>query len=169
MTKQEIEYLKLLGKILVFNQGDRLCLNFIPPHDRPIFLWFWDTFYSHFPHTWLNSPVKIKFRYLHFFILDPKTNPKIVAMQGLKSFYAICKHFFQVKNRVVGSDPPILRSYNTLIPDLVFDFEDEKSDEATVLFPEHLQGKRIRFFDEKKVARIFYGTFTRVKRVQINL
>ncbi len=152
---QNTDYLKLLGKILVFNQGSKLCLNFLPTHDRPTFLWFWDTFYSD-SHKGLNSPVKLKSRYLNFFILDPKTNPKIVAGQELKSFYAICKHFIQVKNRIISSDPPILRSWDTLVPNLVFDFQNEEKDTANIIFPEHLTGKKIKFFDDKKVPLNYF-------------
>lgn len=154
-SMQNTEYIKLLGKILVFNQGSSLCLNFIPTYERPTFLWFWDTFYSH-SHIGLNNPVKLKSRYLHFFVLNPQTNPRIIGIQGLKSFYTLCKRFLEIKYEAISSDPPILQSWDNLVPDIVFDFENELSESAVCVFPEQLKGRRITFFDELHMPINFF-------------
>ena len=141
--------LKGKGYILFFNQGDRYVDNFVAPNDRPNFFWYHDAFYSHLS-------FKGQDRYLHIFI-KKKENCNFSFMQGNKTWEDVQSHFLENKekiskvddiNKLTSYNPPILRSTDTLIPELIFDFGKEGNQEAICIFPDRYKGIRCKFFDD---------------------
>jgi len=138
------------GCIIFFNQGDKYVEKFIAQKDRPNFFWYHDAFYSHLT-------FKGQDRYLHLFI-KRKDDFSFVFMQGNKTWEDVHSHFLENKEKIskVGDvskltsyNPPILRSSDTLIPDLIFDFEKEGNQEAICIFPNEYKGLRCKFFNDE--------------------
>lgn len=144
------ELLKEKDHILFFNQGDRYTEKFIAPNDRPNFFWYNDAFFSHLA-------FKGQDRYLHLFI-KRKDDFSFVFMQGNKTWEDVYYHFLENKEKISKIDdiskltsynPPILRSSDTIIPDLIFDFEKEGNQEAVCVFPGEYKGLRCKFFNDE--------------------
>ncbi len=132
-------------EILFFNQGDSVCYEFIPRPDRPNFFWYFDRFYCHLGN-------KHQDKYFHLFIRNPyQENMDIYAMQGIETVEDLDKHHLDIKKGISHDDPPILRIATALIPDLIFEFDTEGADWATVIFPDQHKGVRCRFFDDTHV------------------
>jgi hypothetical protein len=143
------ELLKQKNHIIFFNQGDRCIENFIASNDRPNFFWFHDSFYSH-----LN--IEKQDRFLHIFIKN-RDDYSFFFMQGNKTWDDVYNHFLKNKDKLNKEDnlkrmlvynPPIIRSNDTMVPDLIFDFEKEGNDEAVCIFPEKYKGIRCKYFDK---------------------
>lgn len=143
------EQLKEKGYIIFFNQGDSYAEKFIAPGDRPNFFWYNDAFFSHLT-------FKGQDRYLHLFI-KRQDDYNFTFMQGNKTWEDVNSHFLENKEKLLKVDditrltsynPPILRSSDTLIPDLIFDFEKEGNNEAICVFPDKYKGIRCKFFDD---------------------
>lgn len=144
------ELLKKKGYILFFNQGDRYTDKFIGPNDRPNFFWYHDAFFSHFS-------IEKQDRFLHLFVKKPDEY-NFIFMQGNKTWDDVYSHFLENKEKISKVDdiskltsynPPILRCSDTLIPELIFDFEKEGNNEAICIFPDKYKGIRCSFFDDK--------------------
>lgn len=135
------EKLKEKGYVLFFNQGDRYVEKFIAPADRPNFFWYYDSFYSHV--TLIKQD-----RYFHIFI-KKKDDYNFVFMQGNKTWDDVYNNYLDVKNKVSRNDPPILRSSDAMMPDLIFDFEKEGNREAICVFPDKYKGIRCKFFNDE--------------------
>lgn len=143
------ESLKEKGYIIFFNQGDRNTEKFVAPNDRPNFFWYHDAFYSHLA-------IRGQDRFLHLFI-KRKDDYSFTFMQGNKTWEDVYSHFLENKEKLLKVDdmvrltsynPPILRSSDTLIPDLIFDFEREGNNEGICIFPDKYKGIRCKFFDD---------------------
>lgn len=144
------ELLNKNGYIIFFNQGDRYTEKFIAPSDRLNFFWYNDAFYSHLT-------FKGQDRYLHLFV-KRKDDYSFIFMQGNKTWEDVYSHFLENKEKLLKVDdisrltsynPPILRSSDTMVPDLIFDFEKEGNKEAVCIFPDKYKGIRCKFFDDK--------------------
>jgi hypothetical protein len=144
------EQLKEKGYILFFNQGDKYIEKFIGQEDRPNFFWLHDSFYSHFS-------VEKQDRYLHIFI-KKKDDYNFSFMQDNETWDDVYNHYLRNKEelnkvddvkQLISHNPPILRSSNTITPDLIFDFEKEGSKEAVCIFPDKYKGIKCKFFDDK--------------------
>lgn len=149
-------YIKMLftsdSYILFFSQGDRLCTEFISPKSRPSFFWFYDSFYSH-------VSIEAQDRYLHVCVKKVK-DLNFVFMQGIRNLDEAHTYFLETREkhseaeqerrvrRLLFFNPPILRVYNTIVPEVIFDFEEIGNKDAKVIFPERLLGVRYTFFDE---------------------
>jgi len=143
------ELLKQKGYILFFNQGDKYNEKFIGKENRPNFFWYNDAFFSHLT-------IEKQDRYLHIFI-KKRDEYNFSFMQNNKTWEDVYSHFLKNKEellkesdlkRLVIHNPPILRSSDTLVPDLIFDFEKEGNKEAVCIFPENYKGIRCKFFDD---------------------
>jgi len=138
------EQLKEKGYILFFNQGDRCVFEFISPVNRPSFFWYYDSFYSHLP-------LLKQDRYLHIFV-KKKEDYNFSFMQDNKTWDDVYNYYLDVKEKrskdIPTNDPPILRSPDTMIPELIFDFEKEGNNEAVCIFPDKYKGIRCKFFDD---------------------
>lgn len=144
------ERLKEKGYIIFFNQGDRYTEKFIATNDRPNFFWYHDAFFSHLT-------LEEQDRYLHIFI-KKRDDYNFSFMQGNKTWEDVHSHFLKNKKellkendlkRLIVHNPPILRSSDTLVPNLIFDFEKEGNKEAVCIFPDKYKGMRCEFFDYK--------------------
>lgn len=132
------------GYVFLFNQGDRCILEFIAPNDRPNFFWYYDSFYSHLT-------IKKQDRFLHIFI-KKKDDYNFSFMQGNQTWEEVYNYYLNVKDNksknIPTNDPPIIRSADTMTPDLVFDFEKEGNNEAICVSPDKYKGIRCKFFDD---------------------
>ena len=142
--------------IVFFSQGDR-CTPVFGPHptttDKLNFYWLYESFHSHVSITKQD-------RYLHLFVRDPKSI-RFPYFRGGKNWEEVARYYFATKegkdrNFRAGKvalvpEPPILRSPDTLVPDLIFDFETEGAEIATIIAPKEHAGMRCRLFTEEHV------------------
>lgn len=146
-----LKKIKEKGYALFFNQGDKYTEEFMAQEkNRPNFFWYHDSFYSHLS-------IDKQDRYLHIFI-KKKDDYNFSFMQGNKTWEDVYNHYQENKEksnnevdikRYILHNPPILRSSDILIPDLIFDFEKEGNIEAVCVFPNKYKGLRCKFFGEK--------------------
>jgi hypothetical protein len=143
--------------IVFFNQGDRLTPVFKPRSDRgPNFYWFHDSFYSHFS-------IAKQDRYLHLFIRNPyKDKINFSFMQDNKSWEEACMWYLNNKKPLAESykgngtsplffNPPILRTDDILVPDLIFEFPTDGANEATIIHPAEHTGISCKLFTDQHV------------------
>jgi len=144
------ELLKQKNHIIFFNQGDKCIEKFIASPDRPNFFWFHDSFYSHLS-------IEKQDRFLHIFIKN-KNKYNFSFMQGNKTWDDVYNHFLKNKDklnreddlkRILVYNPPIIRSNDTMVPDLIFDFENEGNNEAVCIFPNECRWVKCKFFNDK--------------------
>ncbi len=139
------------GYILFFNQGDKYTGKFtFSQNRRSNFFWYHDSFFSHFS-------IEKQDRYLHIFI-KKQNDYDFAFMQDNKNWDDVYNHFLKNKDKLKKEEnlknlktynPPILRSSDLLVPDLIFDFEKEGNIEAVCVFPEKYKELRCKFFDNK--------------------
>jgi hypothetical protein len=74
-------------------------------------------------------------------------------MQGIRGWKEATKYYAKIRaakeSNIFCGDPPILRSNEVLIPDLILDFQIPGADEAVVIHPVEHQGVKCRLFSDK--------------------
>lgn len=142
--------------IIFFNQGDR-CTPIFTRHpstsDGLNFFWLYESFHSHFS-------IKKQDRFLHLFVRNPNSI-NFPYFRGGRNWSEVADYYFLTKkgkdkNYETGlifliPEPPVLRSSDTLIPDLIFDFEVDGALVAKIIYPEKYSGIRCKLFTDDHI------------------
>lgn len=127
---------------------------------RPVFYWFSDIWFSHWPRT--------RDKYFYLFVKNPKKNEiELRSRSGSFDFDALLSEYVEYLQERKQKDlidlhfnpdpkppykgyhePPILMSFSEVVPDLVVHFSNERDKCGEIISSEPHKGRSICLFDK---------------------
>ncbi len=132
--------------ITFFHNSDELRSEFShKDSNRPCFYWFADRFHSH-------TGYLKKDKYFYMFVKDPiKESITLIPRNNEDhSFHALYNDFLFFKHNTDYQEylePPILMSYDRIVPDLIAEYSEE-TNEYKIVKPDIFKHMRFKLYDD---------------------